>query len=1620
MEKASIGRRLATAALCVCLAAMGIPAAALAQDGPAPGADTSSASNPAADASATTARALTADGPAPGEGEAAPVVLASFEEPDPASYEVAAGEDLPALPGSLDARDGDGGQVVVEGVSWECADPDPAAPGTHVFAAVLPKGYEPAPGAQLPQVFVTVAEPQAPAAAPAAAPRGAGNGLLGNGSTENLHVTFNEGTAMQAAIADALANLPEGKDKADVTDIRVAGDAKEITGDDWMALKYCFKTESDWSNLSGLDLSGMAVLKGVSGLDGDNDAFDRLVTLKLPDRLEYVGIYTFFKCGNLVLSEIPANVSLIGDHAFSGCKGLERMSFPDGLIAVDESAFEGCASLKELSFGGNTPPKLGADAFKDVAAGGTVYCPDAKTYEDSFGANGPSGWTYASLYELQVEFNDGAAMQDAIDKALEGKDKGGVKNIVVTGDVTAIAGDDWTALKDCYKDGSAWTSLSGLDLSGMGELGTVSGVDGGGAAFDRLAHVWLPDTMGSIGDYAFSGCTSLRFQYLPDGVTSVGAGAFQGCTSLALGSLVEGVKSIGESAFEGCTSLVLGRLPDSIGFIKESAFSGCEKLDFLEIPANVSVVEPKAFSGCKNLERVSFPSGLKSVGESAFEGCSNLKELSFRSENPPKLDADAFKGVAQLGTVYCPDAKTYEDSFGADGPSGWGYEPFYTLEVVFDDGTAMQGAIDAALAKAGKGKIGAKDIKVTGDATKMTGVHDWGDLERCYQRGSAWANLSGLDLSGMGELTEVSGVEGRVTKDPSYDRLVDLKLPSSLETIGEYAFQNCYNLVLDELPSGLEAVGENAFDCCYSLALDKLPSGLTSIGVDAFKDCSSLALEELPVGVEDVPDRAFQGCISLALAKLPANLSSIGRDAFNGCEKLAVSALPAKVSSIGSSAFSKCEGLKAMALPSALRFVSGLAFQGCTSLQELSFYGEDPPAVLDQDAFRGVLPVGRAFCPEASKQAYEAVLRATGLPDGWTFDALPSYTLEVPFADGGGMQKAIDDALAASKKECYQVTDIEVTGDATAITGDDWTALKGCYATDGDWTALSGLNLSGMGRLKEVSGADAGSATFDGLADLALPDGLKTVGGYTFQGCTNLALKYLPDGLETVGESAFRDCPNIYFGRLPWGLSSIGASAFSGCENLILSEIPAKVSVIEPETFYGCSKGLKSLSLPSGLGSVGEGAFQGCSNLEELAFRGDVPPMLGADAFEGVAATGTVYCPDADTYKGSFGANGPSGWTYEPFYTLEVAFDGGDGSGTAMQAAIDAALAKAGKGKIGAKNIELTGAATKIAGADWSELKNCYLDGGAWANLSGLDLSGMGGLKEVSGTNFVPGTFSELARLALPENLATVGDFAFSGCTCLKEMSFPSGLATVGASAFQDCSNLAALEFHGSAPALGEGAFVGVSASGELYFPQGEDYVQGVFGGGDLKGWGFYDMAQRTLVDATTGAKVSGVLSSNAGLLAQKGGLHPVGTCDACDAMRAREAEGVPLAEFCLSLSSGRLWGGADASIPVGAANDGRQVAVLHCAGGALEEAAATVSGGLAAGSFSSLSPFAVVAPKDSPTPAPKPVPTPGSGLSAIAATGDGLGAAPWLALVLALASAAALALAVRRRSARR
>ena len=72
-----------------------------------------------------------------------------------------------------------------------------------------------------------------------------------------------------------------------------------------------------------------------------------------------------------------------------------------------------------------------------------------------------------------------------------------------------------------------------------------------------------------------------------------------------------------------------------------------------------------------------------------------------------------------------------------------------------------------------------------------------------------------------------------------YSSLTSLSLPSSLQSIGDSAFEECISLTSLTLPSSLQSIGNDAFAWCESLTSLTLPSSLQSIGNSAFKDCES-------------------------------------------------------------------------------------------------------------------------------------------------------------------------------------------------------------------------------------------------------------------------------------------------------------------------------------------------------------------------------------------------------------------------------------------------------------------------------------------------------------------------------------------------------------------------------------------------------------------------------------------------------------------------------------------------------------------------------------------------------------------------------------------------------------
>ncbi|MBQ5590731.1 MAG: fibronectin type III domain-containing protein, partial [Clostridia bacterium] len=159
----------------------------------------------------------------------------------------------------------------------------------------------------------------------------------------------------------------------------------------------------------------------------------------------------------------------------------------------------------------------------------------------------------------------------------------------------------------------------------------------------------------SIGDWAFYGCTSLTnitvndnnsnycsvngvlfnknkteltqypvgntrtFYSIPDSVTSIGDSAFEGCTKLTSVTIPNSVTSIGNNAFEDCTSLTSVTIGDSVTSIGEEAFYGCDSLTSVTIPDSVTSIGDEAFRGCTLLTKVFVPNSVTSIGTDAFK-----------------------------------------------------------------------------------------------------------------------------------------------------------------------------------------------------------------------------------------------------------------------------------------------------------------------------------------------------------------------------------------------------------------------------------------------------------------------------------------------------------------------------------------------------------------------------------------------------------------------------------------------------------------------------------------------------------------------------------------------------------------------------------------------------------------------------------------------------------------------------------------------------------------------------------------------------------------------------------------------------------------------------------------
>ena len=202
--------------------------------------------------------------------------------------------------------------------------------------------------------------------------------------------------------------------------------------------------------------------------------------------------------------------------------------------------------------------------------------------------------------------------------------------------------DAWTFSYGVLRNPStAWTLSAVAD----GKKLTITGVataPSGPAPLPLTAQMKDGYTITAIGDkafYTYIAAHTYSVNYtdrakltgtltIPDSVTSIGNEAFYGCSGLTNVTIPNSVTSIGNKAFSGCKNLTSMTIPNSVTSIKDWTFSGCENLTSMTIPNSVTSIGDFAFHGCSGLTSVTIPNSVTSIGDLVFNGCSRLMSVT--------------------------------------------------------------------------------------------------------------------------------------------------------------------------------------------------------------------------------------------------------------------------------------------------------------------------------------------------------------------------------------------------------------------------------------------------------------------------------------------------------------------------------------------------------------------------------------------------------------------------------------------------------------------------------------------------------------------------------------------------------------------------------------------------------------------------------------------------------------------------------------------------------------------------------------------------------------------------------------------------------------------------------
>ena len=772
-------------------------------------------------------------------------------------------------------------------------------------------------------------------------------------------------------------------------------------------------------------------------------------------------------------------------------------------------------------------------------------------------------------------------------------------------------------------------------MTGGGSYYEITGVDKDAFRNNKLLRsVVLSPGIKTVSNGAFRGCTALETVVIGENVTGIKNYAFDGCVSLK-NIVFDGnssVARIGNYAFSGCVSLESVRLPNRLESIGSYAFADDANLTSVTFEEGLLEVKNNAFEDCDSLLSAVFPSTVTTLGNYLFRNCDNMIYIRCLSENVPAIENDTFVALPD-GIFFFVPGKAL-NAYSVDSKWRNHIEKILSADYIYDE----------------EGTTEFKNYVLEPiERNEYRLVAYIGNDSRVKLKTDVAADVV---VTAVGENAFASFAEeieigiGVTTIDANaFTYAINLRsvvLPSSLETIGSYAFADLDKLtsvtILNEVYAPADGEAKTYFNrgewADQFADFYVYTNGEYVRATNVYSSANKYFLLKEDYSLELIDDHAFYNCTGLTSFVFPRSVRSIGRYAFScaagktmnlnsvtfmhddvlGTENERVS--------VEEYAFAKNTELLTIELNCYLEYLGEGAFSECATMVGL-YLNFEPTKATDYLVTE---------VPDGAQKIFEKCDKL--------FVVLPSTNdlkrYQEKWGAGSNGYNVVNSAINKLVAQEYvvnnysyaivdsnrkTVTAMGYLGTATEVEFPSTVTIRGTF-----------YNVVRVGRenLADVGGVN-GNVVSDKVTSVVIPGSVSVIGADAFRGCLGLVeVKVNGVGLSTIESYAFYGCASLKTVSLPASLSLIEEYAFAACPVLdgydtsdksgfYIEDGETNVLTFDERAFSDCT-GMTHFRMPAQLSVIGAYCFSDCVKLTEVrygdSFYLDTGEVLGEQDVE--------------------------------------------------------------------------------------------------------------------------------------------------------------------------------------------------------------------------------------------------------------------------------------------------------------------------------------------------------------------------------------------------------------------